>query len=231
MWHFCFRSESSELVAGNETALMCRESVPFHTYPSPGFIFQSSSSFIRHAFVLFLSPAILTYSTHLPPAPSPHQYPSITSGTAPTLPPFSSFCPPPPFLLPSPTPSPSHFLCHQSEGSQIQKGICQEPRSIFGELGMEVVKAEAANKLLCYPNSFWGTITISYPRIAPLPSFDFNVFPLLLICFAASSERFPNTTETLTPAFSKTFPSWSTQLIPPPPAIINKPQRNTSKEN
>lgn len=50
-----------------------------------------------------------------------------------------------------------------------------------------------------------------------LPSFPFRTFPLLLICLAASSVRYPDTTDTLTPAFSKTFPSCITQLIPPPP--------------
>lgn len=51
-----------------------------------------------------------------------------------------------------------------------------------------------------------------------LPSLAFRDFPLLRICRAASSDRSPDTTDTLTPAFSKTSPSWSTQLMPPPPA-------------
>lgn len=54
-----------------------------------------------------------------------------------------------------------------------------------------------------------------------LPSLVFRFFPLFLICFAASSERCPWTTEMLTPAFSKTCPSWSTQLMPPPPVYRN----------
>lgn len=58
--------------------------------------------------------------------------------------------------------------------------------------------------------------------LSDLPSLVFRIFPRLLICFAASSERFPWTTEMLTPAFSKTCPSWSTQLMPPPPVYRNR---------
>lgn len=42
---------------------------------------------------------------------------------------------------------------------------------------------------------------------------------LLFICCTAAAGRLPDTTEMLTPAFSKTRPSCSTQVIPPPPSF------------
>ncbi|KAF2981547.1 hypothetical protein EK904_001009 [Melospiza melodia maxima] len=63
-------------------------------------------------------------------------------------------------------------------------------------------------------------VQVPHPNCAidALPSLAFRDFPLLRICRAASSDRNPDTTDTFTPAFSKTSPSCSTQLMPPPPA-------------
>lgn len=77
---------------------------------------------------------------------------------------------------------------------------------------------------LFYKENLWGRQGVQGLWQAvetDLPSAVFRIFPRLLICFAASSERFPWTTEMLTPAFSKTCPSWSTQLMPPPPVYRN----------
>ncbi|CAD6208718.1 GSCOCG00003525001-RA-CDS, partial [Cotesia congregata] len=45
--------------------------------------------------------------------------------------------------------------------------------------------------------------------------------PRARICWIAPGGNIPDTTEILTPAFSKTLPSCITQVIPPPPSVRN----------